>query len=86
MSLRLLSMEKGWIRLRLHRYCKKQGFPEKAIYNLLSALGLHEAVIKRADFKLSFSDMTFPHQLMRVILCEQIYRGYRIMSGAPYHK
>ena len=50
------------------------------------SLGLHEAVIKRADFKLSFSDMTFPHQLMRVILCEQIYRGYRIMSGAPYHK
>lgn len=50
------------------------------------SLGLHEAVIKRADFKLSFSDMTFPHQLMRVILCEQIYRGYRIISGAPYHK
>lgn len=50
------------------------------------SLGLHEAVINRADFKLSFSDMTFPHQLMRVILCEQIYRGYRIISGAPYHK
>lgn len=50
------------------------------------SLGLHEAVIKRADFKLSFSDMTFPHQLMRVILCEQIYRGCRIISGAPYHK
>lgn len=50
------------------------------------SLGLHKAVIKRADFKLSFSDMTFPHQLMRVILCEQIYRGCRIISGAPYHK
>lgn len=50
------------------------------------SLGLHEAVLKRADFALSFSDMTFPHQLMRVILCEQIYRGYRIINGAPYHK
>ena len=50
------------------------------------SLGLHEEVSKRADLKLSFSDMTFPHQLMRVILCEQIYRGYRIINGEPYHK
>ena len=50
------------------------------------SLGLHEDVSKRADYKLSFSDMTFPHQLMRVILFEQIYRGYRIISGEPYHK
>lgn len=50
------------------------------------SLGLHESVSKRADKKISFSDMTFPHQLMRVILCEQIYRGYRIISGEPYHK
>ena len=50
------------------------------------SLGLSERVMKRADFALSFSKMTFPHQLMRVILLEQIYRGYRIMNGEPYHK
>ncbi|MGN0159371.1 MAG: 23S rRNA (pseudouridine(1915)-N(3))-methyltransferase RlmH [Brotaphodocola sp.] len=50
------------------------------------SLGLSEAVLKRADYKLSFSKMTFPHQLMRVILLEQIYRSYRIISGEPYHK
>lgn len=50
------------------------------------SLGLHEQISDRADEKLSFSDMTFPHQLMRVILCEQIYRGYRIINGEPYHK
>lgn len=50
------------------------------------SLGLGTAVRKRSDYALSFSNMTFPHQLMRVILLEQIYRGYRIISGAPYHK
>lgn len=50
------------------------------------SLGLHESVSKKADRKISFSDMTFPHQLMRVILLEQIYRAYRIISGEPYHK
>lgn len=50
------------------------------------SLGLSEAVLRRADYKLSFSKMTFPHQLMRVILLEQIYRSYRIITGEPYHK
>lgn len=50
------------------------------------SLGLSQEVLKRADWKLSFSDMTFPHQLMRVILLEQIYRAYRILSNEPYHK
>lgn len=50
------------------------------------SLGLDERILNRADYKLSFSNMTFPHQLMRVILLEQIYRSYRIMNGEPYHK
>lgn len=50
------------------------------------SLGLAEKVRERADYKLSFSDMTFPHQLMRVILAEQIYRAYRIAHNEPYHK
>jgi 23S rRNA (pseudouridine1915-N3)-methyltransferase len=50
------------------------------------SLGLHDLVIQRADLKISFSDMTFPHQLMRVILMEQIYRAYRIIHEEPYHK
>ena len=50
------------------------------------SLGLSENVLKRADYYLSFSKMTFPHQLMRVILLEQIYRAYRIINKEPYHK
>lgn len=50
------------------------------------SLGLSERISKRADYCLSFGRMTYPHQLMRVILLEQIYRAYRIMNGEPYHK
>jgi 23S rRNA (pseudouridine1915-N3)-methyltransferase len=50
------------------------------------SLGLSKVVLDRANYKLCFSKMTFPHQLMRVILLEQIYRGFRIMKGEPYHK
>lgn len=50
------------------------------------SLGLSADVLKRADEHLSFSKMTFPHQLMRLILVEQIYRAFRINRGEPYHK
>lgn len=50
------------------------------------SIGLGKEVLRRSDYALSFSKMTFPHQLMRVILLEQVYRGYRIINGEPYHK
>lgn len=50
------------------------------------SLGLHEKILKLSNQPISFSDMTFPHQLMRVILTEQIYRAFRIMNNEPYHK
>ncbi|KAI4447461.1 Ribosomal RNA large subunit methyltransferase H [Eubacterium plexicaudatum ASF492] len=56
------------------------------VFIIGGSLGLADDVLKRADLKLSFSRMTFPHQLMRVILLEQIYRSYRIINHEPYHK
>lgn len=50
------------------------------------SIGLGQEVLKKSNYALSFSKMTFPHQLMRVILLEQIYRGYRIINKEPYHK
>ena len=56
------------------------------VFIIGGSLGLHQSVSDRSDFKLSFSKMTFPHQLMRVVLLEQIYRSYRIINNEPYHK
>ena len=56
------------------------------VFVIGGSIGLDTAVLKRSDYALSFSKMTFPHQLMRVIFLEQIYRSYRIMRGEPYHK
>ncbi|MCY8065634.1 23S rRNA (pseudouridine(1915)-N(3))-methyltransferase RlmH [Bacillus haynesii] len=58
----------------------------KVTFVIGGSLGLSDAVLKRANEKLSFSKMTFPHQLMRLILLEQVYRAFRINRGEPYHK
>lgn len=58
----------------------------KIAFVIGGSLGLSEEVRRRSDYALSFSKMTFPHQLMRLILVEQIYRAYRINRGEPYHK
>lgn len=56
------------------------------VFVIGGSIGLGREVLRRSDYALSFSKMTFPHQLMRVILLEQVYRSYRIMNGEPYHK
>lgn len=56
------------------------------VFVIGGSLGLSDAVMRRSNFALSFSKMTFPHQLMKVVLLEQVYRGFRILRGEPYHK
>lgn len=56
------------------------------VFVIGGSLGLYDSVVQRADETLSFSELTFPHQLMRVILLEQIYRCFRIINNEPYHK
>ena len=56
------------------------------VFIIGGSLGLHPSVLQRADERICFSKMTFPHQLMRVILLEQVYRASRIQKGEPYHK
>jgi len=58
----------------------------KIAFVIGGSLGLHEDVLKRADEQQSFGKMTLPHQLMKLVLVEQIYRSFRIMNGEPYHK
>lgn len=58
----------------------------KVAFIIGGSLGLSDEVLKRSNAQLSFSKMTFPHQLMRLILVEQVYRAFRINRGEPYHK
>lgn len=72
----------------LAKHIEKLGIMGKSniVFIIGGSLGLSEDVSKRADFKLSFSAMTFPHQMMRVILLEQIYRSFKIIKNETYHK
>lgn len=58
----------------------------KMVFIIGGSLGLSDEVLKRSDAQLSFGKLTFPHQLMRLILTEQIYRAFRIIRHEPYHK
>ena len=64
----------------------QEGFGRDMVFVIGGSNGLASEVSQRSNYKLSFSKMTYPHQLMRVILTEQIYRAYRIINGHPYHK
>ena len=87
----LITLEIGGKQLTSEKFSEKieklgiQG-TSHIIFVIGGSIGIGKAVLEKSDYALSFSKMTFPHQLMRVILLEQIYRGYRIMSGEPYHK
>ena len=63
-----------------------EGFGRNLVFIIGGSNGLAKEVSQRSNKKLSFGKMTYPHQLMRVILTEQIYRAYRIINGHPYHK
>lgn len=64
----------------------QEGFGRNLVFVIGGSNGLSKEVSNRSNYKLSFSKMTLPHQLMRVVLIEQIYRGFRIINGHPYHK
>lgn len=64
---------------------KSQGYSHYQ-FIIGGSLGIYDELKKKCHFKLSFSKMTFPHQLMRVVLLEQIYRAFKISSNEPYHK
>ena len=72
----------------LSTHIEKLGVSGKShiVFVIGGSLGLADSVLKRANYKLSFSKMTFPHQLMKVVLLEQVYRAYRIARNEPYHK
>lgn len=77
-----------WSSEKLAAEMQSLGFQgkNKIVFIIGGSNGLSDDVLKRANQKLSFSKMTFPHQLMKLILLEQVYRGFKIVKGEPYHK
>ena len=72
---------------RILKYIKEDAYViSQIVFIIGGSIGLGKEVLKKSNYALSFSKMTFPHQLMRVILLEQIYRSYRIINREPYHK
>lgn len=73
---------------KFSKHIQKLGIDGKSDITFIigGSIGIHDMLKKRASEMLSFSDMTFPHQLMRVILTEQLYRAFRIQNNEPYHK
>ncbi len=69
-----------------HIDCLLTSGKSSLVFVIGGSLGLSEEVLQRSDEEISFSDFTFPHQLMRIILLEQIYRSFKIMKNEPYHK
>ncbi len=65
---------------------KWAGMGKRVVFVIGGSLGLADEVVRRADYRLSFSKMTFPHGLMRVVLLEQVYRAEKILAGERYHK
>src|SRR5699024_944079 len=78
----------SWSSEHLSEEMQKLSFTGKnqIVFIIGGSNGLSEAVLKRANQRLSFSNMTFPHQIMKLSLLEQVYRGYKIQRGEPYHK
>lgn len=88
---RVIALAIGGIRMDSLTFASRIGQAQSGgvsqiVFVIGGSLGLSDAVLGRADRNLSFSDFTFPHQLMRVILLEQVYRAYRILNRQPYHK
>lgn len=82
-------LEKQFTSEELSEFIEKEmieGFGRDLVFVIGGSNGLSKEVSKRSNYKLSFSKMTFPHQLMRIILIEQIYRAFRIINNHPYHK
>ena len=87
----VIVMDREGKKLGSEKFAQKLGeISSKGVNNVAfvigSSEGLDDDVKNRADFVLSMSEMTFPHQLMRLILLEQIYRAFRILNNEPYHK